>query len=251
MDLNKQKQIVDIIKRCQRNWDYTKSVPNEHIDHFIYLATNSPTKQHEAYYNLYVITNRLLLDELSEHTWGFTYPINNETSTEEVPSCIRNFQMNANAYFLWTIKFPETNRNFERNGKNRDNFHQNRKNNALTCVGISMGIVAFSAASLGYSTGFNKNHNKPKFEGYWQKKLSIPSNEEIAYGLGIGIPEVNMLWNETNQHEMLVGWPDPQIIDIEKINEISYNNKNYKIRNKITYPAFSLTQRNIEVKRFD
>jgi hypothetical protein len=53
--------------------------------------------------------------------------------------------------------------------------------------------------------------------------------ETFPIDLGIGIPNINMLWNETNQHEMLVGWPNPQVIDIKQVSEISYNNKDYKM----------------------
>jgi hypothetical protein len=251
MDLDKQKKFVETIKKCQRNWDKDYTIPANHIEHFIYLATNSPTKQHEAYFNLYVISNKNLLNELYEHTWGFTLPVNNDTPTSEVPCCARNPQMNASVYFLWTIKQPDTIRNFERDGTKKNIDHINRKNNAFTSVGISMGIVAFSAASLGYSTGFNKNHSKPNAEGYWNKSLSIPDNEEIAFGLGIGIGKKDYNWNETDEHELMIGWPDTFIVDINKVNSYNYNNKDYEIRKKIKYPAFSLKERNIQVVRFE
>ena len=251
MDLNSQKSYVDKIQKCQRNWNHTVKIPNEHIDHFIYLATNSPTKQHEAYFNVYVITNRELLNELLEHTWGFTYPINNETMPSEVPSCARNPQMNASAYFLWTTKWPDTIRNFERNGIEKNSQHPNRKNNALTCVGISMGIVAFSAASLGYSTGFNKNHTKPNHGGYWKRKLGISENEEIAYGLGIGKAKDGYASNETDEHELLVGWPNPEVVDVHKVDTYKYNDKEYAVRDFLKYPSFSSKPRDIQVKRFD
>ena len=251
MDLNKQKVYVDKIKKCQRNWNHNVLIPAEHIDHLIYLATNTPTKQHEAYFNLYVITNRDLLEELFEHTWGFTYPINNETPTNVVPSCARNPQMNASAYFLWTMKFPKTVRNFERTGKEKISNHSNRRDNAYTSIGISMGVVAFSASSLGYDTGFNKNHTKPGYAGYWSKRLGITLDEEITYGLGIGKGIKNLNWNETNEHELLVGWPQTEKIDINKISTYTYNNQKYDVRKQIVFPAFSLGERDISIKRFD
>lgn len=251
MSIELQKTYVEKIKRCQRNWDKTFVIPTEHIDHFVYLATNTPTKQHEAYFNLYVITNRQLLDELVEYTWGFTFPINNDTPTSEVPSCTRNPQMAASAYLLWTAKFPETIRNYERDGTQKNNNHSNRRDNALTSIGISMGVVAFSAASLGYNTGFNKNHTKPKHGNYWYNKLGITKKEEIAFGLGIGVGKKNYNWNDTDEHELLVGWPDPEKIDLNTTKTYTYNNKNYVVRDNLKYPAFSLQYRDIEVKRFD
>ena len=29
-----EKQAVDNARRCQRNWDHSKSIPEEHIDHW-------------------------------------------------------------------------------------------------------------------------------------------------------------------------------------------------------------------------
>jgi hypothetical protein len=251
MSVELQKTYVEKIKRCQRNWDQTFVIPKEHVDHFVYLATNSPTKQYEAYFNLYVLSNKELLEDLCNHTWGFTYNINDDTSTAEVPCCLRNPQMNANIYFLWTTKNPNTIRNYERDGKEKNNIHPNRKDNALTSIGISMGIVAYSAASLGYSTGFNKNHARPGYEGYWNRKLNISDDEEITYGLGIGIPKLQYQWNESDEHKMMLGWPNPQIIDINSTDKYTYNNKEYTMRKEIKYPSFSSKPRDIQVKRFE
>jgi hypothetical protein len=33
MSLQNEKQIIDTIRRCQRNWDHSKSISDEHIDH--------------------------------------------------------------------------------------------------------------------------------------------------------------------------------------------------------------------------
>ena len=68
-----EKQAVDNARRCQRNWDHSKSIPEEHIDHWIYLATHAPSKQDESFFDLYVLTDREKIDYLyKDHTWGFT-----------------------------------------------------------------------------------------------------------------------------------------------------------------------------------
>ena len=36
MNFEIEKQAVDNARRCQRNWDHSKSIPEEHIDHWIY-----------------------------------------------------------------------------------------------------------------------------------------------------------------------------------------------------------------------
>ena len=59
-----EKQAVDNARRCQRNWDHSKSIPEEHIDHWIYLATHAPSKQDESFFDLYVLTDREKIDYL-------------------------------------------------------------------------------------------------------------------------------------------------------------------------------------------
>lgn len=246
MDLEKQKEYVATIQKCQRNWDDFE-IPKQHIEHFIHLASNSPTKQHEAYFNFYVVTNKILLENLLEHTWGFTYPINNQTSQDDVPCNVRNPQVGASAYFLWTSKWPDTNRNFTKDGKNRPNTHQNRKDNSLTSIGISMGLVAFSAASLGYVTAFNKNHTKPGSEGFIKETLQISDDEEITYGLGIGKGKPGYSHNQSDESRLMVGWPDWQIIDTNT-EQFEYQGNTYEVRDNITYPSFSSQTRNINYK---
>ena len=70
MSLQNEKQIIDTIRRCQRNWDHSKSIPDEHIDHWVYIAQNSPSKQDESYFNLYVITNKEKIDYIVMGTKG-------------------------------------------------------------------------------------------------------------------------------------------------------------------------------------
>ena len=38
---------------AQRNWDRTKTIPQEHIDTLLEVIKNSPTKQAETHYRLF------------------------------------------------------------------------------------------------------------------------------------------------------------------------------------------------------
>jgi hypothetical protein len=206
MDLDKEKQIIDTIRKCQRNWDLTKSIPEEHIDHWTYLATNSPSKQDESYFNLYVITNKEKIQLLLDHTWGHTL----EIAPKVLKGITRNTQMAANAYFLFTFKLPSTNREVHENGQlydqNGKDFNE-RKRNGYLAIGIASGLVAQSAARLGYKTGFSVNHGQRKSNSdtVWKKELTIPEGEEIALGLGIGWPQEGRHRNEHDETEFLTG----------------------------------------------
>ena len=234
-DMENQKKAIRGARQCQRNWDLTKTVPEEHIDHWIDLATNAPSKQDEAFFDLYVVTDREKIDYLyKEHTWGFTM----------LPGIkdwvARNPQMGANVLFIFNRKMPSVDiRNNEKDGSFRDPNHPNRVNNQYTSIGIASGIVAFSANQMGYVTGYGKNFGfieEPKHsQDVWGEVLCIPKEENhLTYSVGIGYPAEGLLWNESKDNkEFLVGGP----VDYE----IRTAKDNYK------YSQYSKTKRDIKV----
>jgi len=252
MSLEKEKQIIDTIRRCQRNWDYSKSIPDEHIDHWIYIAQHAPSKQDESYFNLYVITNKEKIDLLSNHTWGHTM----EIAPGNFTGVTRNTQMAANAYFLFTFKLPPTNREVKPDGQLYDQTGselEERKRNGLVAIGIAAGLIAQSAADLGYKTGFNTNHcsharGGPDQTRVWRETLGIGYSENITVGLGIGYPEEGKARNEHNETEFLVGmYPatrhnvnDPYIVI----------NGEQSPTPKIHYKTYSEKTKLIKVSRF-
>ena len=247
---NKQKRILETIKKCQRNWEYI-NIPKEHINHLIHVATNAPSKQYEGYFNLYVITNQDMIKDLLEYTWGFTMGINDSASPEEVPVNARNPQVGASAYMLWTMKYPtNSNRNYEYTGVNKSNTVLSRRDNAFTSIGISMALTSYSAAAFGYQTAYNKNHHKPGHEGYWEDILKL-NNEEIAFGLGIGRAQKGRPHYESDETRLMIGWPSTDIIDVRDTREYTYKGKTYSVMDKITYPTHSQDDRDIRVTLLD
>jgi len=250
MDLNEEKKIIDTIRRCQRNWDLEKTIPEEHINHWIYIAQNSPSKQDEAYYNTYVITNKEKIEFLLDQTWGHTMKI----APGNFTGVTRNTQMGANAYFLFTLKLPPTVREIWDSGKpyDQDGIDYNvRMKNGHAAVGMVMGLIAQSAARLGYKTGFNTNHGmrgSPCLK-IWHDTLGISDKEEIAFGVGIGYPQDGRRRNEHDETEFLVG---------------EYSEKRYNVNDefilidgikhptpKIYYNTYSEQPKAINIFRFD
>jgi hypothetical protein len=223
-DFNKEKQAIDNARRCQRNWDHSKSIPEEHIDHWIYLATHAPSKQDESFFDLYVLTDREKIDYLyKDHTWGFTL-------LPGIKDYVgRNPQMNANILFIFNRKIDEEDiRNNEKDGSVRDPNAASRWDNAFTSIGIASGIVAFSANMMGYTTGYGKNFGyieEPKYsQDVWGEVLGVPADENrLTYSLGIGYPNESLEWYQSKDNtEYLTGGPiNPKTIKTDK--DISYS----------------------------
>ena len=202
-NMSKQKDIILKMQKCQRNWDYSKTIPEEVQDYLLWIAQNSPSKQHEAYYDVYWTSDRDVIQEYSRQTWGNTYSRN-------PPACRRNSQANANMYILFVAKESETTRNTNTDGSIVDNKTKDRWENAYVSVGIAMGLVMQAAQSLGLSTGCNKSHGGIDGNLFWPKKLGIEQDlvagtKKITYGIGIGYPQENKNRWDTDEHELVIG----------------------------------------------
>ena len=203
---DEEKDIIREIQKCQRNWDLTKPpIHQELIDYLLWTAQNSPSKQHEGYYDLYWSADRKGLNELSKYTWGTTH-------TRNPPANWRNSQMNANLYILWVAKEPDTQLNCNANGTLKPNDDLNRWHNAYVSIGISMGLTMRAAAKLGFATGCNKSHNDMNGDDFWLKRLGIleddmknPPTKRITYGLGIGYPQKDRPRWESDDTELMIG----------------------------------------------
>ena len=80
-------QIIDaakVSKLAQRNWDLTKTIPQEDLDTLIYAAKNSPKKQMETHYSLHVFTHKEKIREIYDQTKKFSiYPVDTPEVAEE------------------------------------------------------------------------------------------------------------------------------------------------------------------------
>ena len=200
---DEEKEILREIQQCQRNWDHSHEMHQEVVDYLLWTADNSPSKQHEGYFDLYWTKDRKVLDELSEYTWGTTHSRN-------PPSTWRNSQMNANLYILWVAKEPWTQLNCNADGTLKSNDKAARWENAYVSIGISLGLTMRAAAKMGYKTGANKSHGDMNGDDFWEKRLGIlddvkKGTKKIAYGLGVGRPQEGRPRWESDQTELAIG----------------------------------------------
>ena len=200
---DEEKEILREIQQCQRNWDHKHQPHQEAIDYLLWTANNSPSKQHEGYFDLYWTADRKVLDELSKYTWGTTH-------SRTPPSTWRNSQMNANLYILWVAKEPWTQLNCNADGTLKSNDKAARWENAYVSIGISLGLTMRAAAKMGYKTGANKSHGDLNGDDFWEKRLGIlddvkKGTKKIAYGLGVGRPQEGRPRWESDQTELAIG----------------------------------------------
>ena len=131
---DEEKRLIEQIQKCQRNWDYSKwnsesPIYNEIKDYLLWIAENSPSKQHEGYYDVFWTMDRKVIKEISRYTWGYTHKRN-------PPSTLRNSQANASLYILWVAKEPTTQLNCHGDGTLKENTDANRWQNAYCSIGI-------------------------------------------------------------------------------------------------------------------
>lgn len=212
-DWSQERDVMHRIQRVQRNWDYDKwdtfseecnELLSWHpIQELLWVAQNSPSKQHEGYYDLYWSADRKVIHELSRYTWGNTH-------RREPPSNWRNSQADASLYIIWVAKEPDTQMNSHSDGTLKSNKDHERWLNSYVSIGISLGLTMRAAAKMGLSTGCNKNMNDLNGDMFWENKLGIyeeviKAEKKVAYGLGVGFPQEGRDRWESDETELMIG----------------------------------------------
>ena len=132
------------------------------VNELLWVATNSPSKQHEGYYDVYYTADRKVIEEISKYTWGYTHRRN--------PSATwRNSQANASVYFLFVAKEPNSQLNCNADGTLKVNSDKNRWQNAYCSIGIAIGLTMRARTKMGFETGCNKSHNDLNGDDFDQK----------------------------------------------------------------------------------
>ena len=208
-DWDTERDVMLNMQKCQRNWDYEKwkkldpRLVDEIVNNLVWTATNTPTKQHEGYFDIYWTANRDVIQELSRYTWGYTHRRN-------PPSTWRNSQTNASILIVWVAKEPNSELNSHADGTLKNNQDKNRWANAYASVGISLGLTMRVAQKMGFATGANKSHNDLNGNDFWPKKLGIfddivAGKKEICFSLGVGYPKENKPRWESDETEIMLG----------------------------------------------
>ena len=91
-DWDFERQVMSKIQKVQRNWDYEKynikREKEQNLEELLWVATNTPSKQYEGYYDLFYTDDRKVIEEIYKYTWGNTH-------RRTPPSTWRTSQANA------------------------------------------------------------------------------------------------------------------------------------------------------------
>jgi len=153
------------IEPCQRNWDVSYIIPDEHIDYITEVCTTVPTKQNLNCYSLVCIQDRKTIEKIFESSYD---------PKVSYQTFRRNGQVLANLLLIWTPgpQPAETESDLD------------------IAVGISSGAAALAAAELGYSTGFCKCFETKPITKILKKDVGVKTKNPILM-LGIGLPNIN------------------------------------------------------------
>lgn len=129
--MNKVLEYAKVVGQCQRNWDYSQPMPQEHIDYILNTAEAMPTKQSLPVYEIFASTNL-----------EFNAEIFRLARAKNQPHTIkRNAQVNAPLLLMFV-----------------DNRHPrlHMVEDQYFAVGLAAGGAGIAAQELGYKTGFCK-----------------------------------------------------------------------------------------------
>jgi len=160
-------------QHCQRNWDLSKEMPQEHIDLLVQAATQCPSKQNLAHYKLHVITNREIIKKI--------YP-----DCRDKRNMIRtNPQVLANLLFIFE-QLIHTTPMYEEGTTNPTLLLKKDKDMS---IGIASGYVALVANMLGYRTGFCACLQQNSI----METLGMTNRPQLL--LGVGYYQSNLMYN--------------------------------------------------------
>lgn len=167
-------------QHCQRNWDLSRSIPEDDIQLLVTAATNCPSKQNIAFYKLHFITDRQLIEQIHDQTNGFVVklsPTHNEytTNTQTLANLLIVFEKYTNLKDKYDQNRNDQTRNLSNGIKD-----QTHDRDRLLSVGVAAGYVNLTANLLGYSTGCCSCMNEKAV------REIVKADDEILLLMGIG-----------------------------------------------------------------
>ncbi len=165
-------------QRCQRNWDLTKTIPNDDLDLMVHSIKSAPSKQNESHFCVYGIFDYNLRKKIYNGTENFAH------DADGVSLCLNDdgsinykyqSQLIGNFLFVFcresnkehrsgesfsTEEFIKKDANLARAGtvdfstvEKREYVQKRYDDFGLHAIGIAVGYLLITAHMLGYRTG--------------------------------------------------------------------------------------------------
>ena len=186
-------------QHCQRNWDLTKTIPEEHLEILKTSITQSPSLQNVAFYKVHFIQDRNTIEAVHDCTHGAPYRV-----TEKGKLVDPNPKEDDHLYEMGDTTQTQVLANlvvvFEEYYKPEDYFKEKRiednpkEFDKTVAVGIASGYLNLTANLLGYETGccISIDHNKLK------DTLNMEGKPLLVMGVGYKDPTRNRRIHQTD-----------------------------------------------------
>lgn len=183
-------------QHVQRNWDLSKSIPEEDLAIIEQACLGAPSKQNVTFFKPYFITDRDVIEKIHRNTLGFY--IEDGKKGGKAPKGNRvttNPQTLANLLIVFTKDFDA-----EAAKANTDQWENTdvMETDMHQAVGVAAGYVNMTAALLGYSTGCCSCCNKDEI----QRILGI--DEKPLLLMGVGYPDTTKPRRQHHLKEELI-----------------------------------------------
>jgi len=129
-------------QRCQRNWDLNKTIPDNDLQTIVTAATECPSKQNIDFYQVHVIRDREIIEDIHDNTF-----FENDYGDGKGRT---NPQVLANVVLAFTKNdITKKDQNQEVHDWSQDTLDKDLHQS----VGVAAGMVNLSASLMGYQTG--------------------------------------------------------------------------------------------------
>ncbi len=193
------KKSIHKSQHCNRNWDLSKSIPQDDVDLITESATQCPVKQNLNFYKTHIITDRDKIEKIHGHTAGFF--IDGVAQT--------NSQTLANVLIAFTQDEPTMKREWLRkddeHGKSQKHIwneeHEKTCNDTdrFMAVGIAIGYVNLVSTMLGYETGCCRCFDEAPIQEIIGDEHGLPL---LLMGIGYPDPTRNRREHHTDSKTM-------------------------------------------------
>jgi len=165
-------------QHCQRNWDLSRSIPEEDLQVIETSISSCPSKQNYIFYDPWMITDRETIDKIYHTTDGFILPDgSSKTNSQTLANLLVVFCESTN-YIKQGIRSDVAVEN-----KRTEAEHGSMQQQREFAIGIASGYLNLTASLLGYSTGCCTCFNGHKIQEI------IKTNSRPRLLMGIGFPD--------------------------------------------------------------